>query len=765
MKLLRRSVCLLVALVLAGLHAPWPGGLVRALAPARELLTPPRDTVFVDRSGRVLRHLAVGQGPRGDWQPLGAHPEMLVRAVLAAEDMRFREHAGVDVRAIARAGWDNLRAGRIVSGASTVSQQTVRLLEPRARTWRAKAWEALRALALDRSLSKDEILEQYLNRAPMPGMLRGMAAGARMLLDRELGELTLSECAWLAALPQAPGRLDPRKERGRARLEKRRLWVLERMLALGWASAADVEKARAQAPVVRAGRFPFRAPHFVDRMAGALGREAGVVGPEAGVKVVKTTLDLGVQSVAEEVLGAHRARLLKGGARQAACVILDTETREVRAWVGSMGWDARCLGFNDGVVARRSAGSTLKPFVYAVALEKGMTLATPLADVRRSFATPRGDYDPRNYDRREHGPVLARAALGASLNAAAVEVARRVGPGVIADRLRALSLLEPKKDARDLGVGIAIGNVEVTLIDLAAAYATLVSGGRHRPPVMLAEKGGGEERALLDPAVAYMVTDALCDPAPRLLTFGDLPCFEFPFPVAAKTGTSTGYRDAWAVGATPRFVVATWAGNFDGGPTAGLAGATAAAPLMHDVLIGLHRGQVGRRFARPAGVVEREVCADSGDEPGAACPRRLREMFVEKQVEVKSCAWHQVGAGPATFVGPQFAGWLADREVRGLSGRHVLAAGRGGGAGSLEITYPHAGDRFVVSRSGRSVEVMVSAVPAKSVPYLRWFLDGDEQESTPPPYRWSWTLTRGSHKLMCTSPDLSASAVVDVQVE
>jgi len=386
--------------------------------------------------------------------------------------------------------------------------------------------------------------------------------------------------------------------------------------------------------------------------------------------------------------------------------------------------------------------------------------------VRRSFATPRGEYDPRNYDRREHGPVLARTALGASLNAAAVEVARRVGPSLLADRMRALALLEPRRSASELGVGIAIGNVEVTLLDLAGAYATLVSGGKHVPPAVLLGQRRPAPRQLIDPAVAYLITDAIADPAPRLLTFGDLPCFDFAFPVAVKTGTSTGFRDGWTVGATPRYVVAVWAGNFSGAPTAGLGGATAAAPVLHDLLVALQRGQPAQGFRRPPGIVEREVCADSGDLPGESCPRRLSELFVERPGDEPPhpCTWHRAGAGPATYLGPEFAGWLADRAVRGVTGRHELAPSAGESA-PLEITYPHAGDRFVVSRSGRTADITVAALPVRTLPLVRWFLDGDEQTPTPPPYRWTWTLTRGHHRLLAASPDLSSSSVVDVQVE
>jgi penicillin-binding protein 1C len=768
--------------------APWPAGLARLLAPDPSRLAAPDEAVYTDRDGAPLRHVPGASGARGEWSPLARLSPVLVRAVLAAEDSRFLSHRGVDPIAIVRAALDNVTCGRIVSGASTITQQLVRLVEPRPRTMPSKAIEAIRALALSRLMTKDQVLEQYLDRVPMPGNVRGMASAARLLLDRNAAELTLAEAALLASLPQSPGRLDPRRgARARGQLELRRRWVLSRMLALGWIDRAQHDQAMRSPPVLRRGRFPFGAPHLIDRLARA-GADGAAAGPRG---TVRTTLDGRVQRLVESTLASHRLRLARGGAEQAACVVLDTRSREVLAWVGSLAWGGPALGHNDGVVAARSAGSTLKPFVYAVALERDLTLATPLPDLRRTYASPRGDYDPRNFDGREYGPVLARAALGASLNAAAVEVARRTGPAAVADRLKALGLLDPARNAAALGLGIAIGNVEVSLIDLAGAYATLVSGGRHREPDVLLDgrRPDPGDRRLISADVAYLVTHALSDPSARLLTFGDLRCFEFDFPVALKTGTSTGYRDCWAVGCTPRYTVAVWAGNFSGAPTAGLAGPTGAAPVMHDVLVDLHRGRPPLAFVRPPGIVELPVCSDSGAAPQEHCPSRSTELFAARLPRPGPCTWHRPGQPLRTYLAPEFAAWLTDREIRGLIGRYRLDSGDGadrdpGGrasagppphatlsaagrrSGAIEITYPHPGDRFVVPRAAAQPPfIFVRAVPGRAVPFLRWFLDGSEVPSTPPPYRWRLPLARGHHTVLAASPDLAHTAAVAIRVE
>ncbi|MBI4862669.1 MAG: penicillin-binding protein 1C [Candidatus Riflebacteria bacterium] len=750
----------LIVLAVGLVLSPWPALLAVLLGPDPARLERPLDPVVVDRNGHTLLHRVGAAGTRGEWVDLDRCPARLVQAFLAAEDSRFRQHPGFDPCAIARAFWDNLTHRRIVSGASTLTQQTVRLLEPRSRTYWAKLVELVKAVALEKRLTKDQVLEQYLNRVPMPGALRGVAAGARSLFDRSPGELTLSECALLAAVPQAPGRLDPRRG-GRALmgLQRRRRWVLGRMAKLGFIGPRELEQAVADTPRLRTGTFPFLAPHLVGRLARAA--------DATGAKIVRTTLDARVQRTAEAIVRSHRTRLVAKACRQAACVVVDNARSEVLAWVGSLEWAPTALGFNDGVLARRSAGSTLKPFIYALALEGGTTLSTALADVRRTFTTPRGDYDPQNFDRRHFGPVLVRAALAGSLNTAAVEVARRVGVTPIGEILKQLNLVEPSVSPDSMGVGIAIGNVEVTLLDLAAAYATLATGGAHRPLTVCPDRERPAATRLIAGDVAWLITDVLSDPAARQITFGHQRSFDYAYPVAVKTGTSTGYRDCWAVGYTRRHTVAVWAGNFDGTSTA-LSGALAAAPILKDLLDALEGSQPPLAFSRPKGIVDRLVCSDSGDLPDEACPQRLVERFLTRRPLPARCSWHRPGEAASTYVGPTYAAWLADRQARGLAGRYKLdrPGSAGLGSGGLEIAYPHPGDRFILSRDpGATAAITVRAVPRRTVSLVRWFLDGQEVVTTATPYSWSFKLTRGHHTLLATTNDLVESATVQFQVE
>lgn len=743
-----------VAGVLLAAPAPW---LVMGLI-APDTTPPPADSRVLDRHGAVLHHLS-RSGERQLWLPLEKIPRDLVNAYIAAEDTRFASHRGVDFGSIARALWDNVTHGRVVSGASTITQQVVRLIEPRPRSWSTKLIEALKAFALEQKLDKAGILEQYLNRVPMPGNFRGVEAGARFLFGRGVTELTRGELAILAAFPQAPTRLDPRRgEKSLKRLLRRRAWVLERMFLLGFISADQLRHELENVPEIPIPGPPMLAPHLASELESKHHGE------------IRTTLDGSMQDGVEQILASHRARLRARACRQAACVVLDNESGEVLAWVGSIEWALEHQGFNDGVLARRSAGSTLKPFAYALALERGFHLSSVITDLVRTYRTPRGDYRPENDNEREHGPVTLRSALACSLNAAAIELLRRTGVGPLSDLLLQLHLVPSLAHARELGLGIIIGNTEVRLIELAAAYRSLARGGMYRPARWLADEPAVDEVRVLEPDVTSLITDVLADPGARIMTFGTVRSMIYPFPVAVKTGTSTGYRDLWAAGYTSRYTVAVWCGNFDGSPTARLSGSSAAAPILKDVLLRLHGGRTPPVFERPSGIEERAVCSDSGMLPGDHCSVRSRELFLSRRPLPGRCTWHSAASDGHVDLGPEFAGWIADRADRGLGGRYRLARPSGASeaapASGIRIVSPMNGDRFVQKTpTGEVAEIVVEAVPERPVEYLRWFLDREELATTPPPYRWRWKLPRGHHTLVVTDPDLTVAARVTVQVE
>ncbi|MCC6557810.1 MAG: transglycosylase domain-containing protein, partial [Polyangiaceae bacterium] len=485
-------------------------------------------TVVRDRHGAVLRELRAEGGARAAWVPLDRLGDRIQRALVAAEDRRFARHPGVDPLAIARALGQLVRRRRVVSGASTLTQQLARTLVPRPRTAAGKLAEMALALRIEASLGKREILEQYLNRVDFGPGLRGVEAASRFYFDKPTADLSLAEAAALAGMPRGPAFYDPR--RGEGRLRERRDAILGRMRAAGLAPPDEIARALAE-PIVLAPRGSgLGAPHLVTAVrAGAIGLDP----PLDRAASITLTIDRGLQRELE-VLAAEAVRgLAPRRVTAASIVVLDNATAEILAYVGSPDVeDAARLGHNDGVLAARQPGSTLKPFLYELAMERlGFTAATVLPDVDLELPIEGGTYAPRNYDGRFHGPVRLREALANSYNVPAVWTASALGPDRLVERLRALGFTTLDRGGSHYGVALALGDGEVRLLDLAAAYATLARGGLHLPPraVLEATLPGGAPLALspppaparvLDPARARVLVDVLADDKARVASFG-----------------------------------------------------------------------------------------------------------------------------------------------------------------------------------------------------------------------------------------------------
>ncbi len=633
----------------AEVTAPPPGAAPGTTASPAARTTSVR---VLDREGGVLAELRDGEGDEARWVAVRDAPRVAA-AVIAAEDRRFRQHLGVDPRRTARAAWDGLSAGRVVSGASTITQQLARIAIGAPRTPLAKAEVIAVALRIELALSKDEILEQYLNRAPFGARVRGVEAASRRFFDKPAGELSLGEAATLAALPQSPARLDPRREEGRARLLRRRDVILGRMEASGLAAADEVARARAE-PLALAPRFlGIGAPHFVRAVvAGGVDPCAqGAVSPASdGVVTIETTLDPALQAAAVEATRRAVAAVADRHATSASAVVLDNATGDVLAWVGSPGLTDSHLGHNDGVLAKRQPGSALKPFVYQLAIERlGFSPATLLPDLELAFPAKDGVYRPRNYDGTFHGPVLLREALGNSYNVPAVWTAQRLGAGLIVRRLRELGMCSVDAPAERYGLALALGDAEVSLVELATAYMTLARGGEAIRPRALRrtvrwdgavdEPASSPPRRVLQPAATRLILDVLADPGARVASFGERSVLALPFPFAAKTGTSKGFRDNVAVGATPDVTVAVWVGNMDGTPMRDVSGVTGAGPLLRAIALAAARDG-SRDFAEVEGVAEVEVCPLSGALRGPHCPHARRERVLARGVPRATCDVH-----------------------------------------------------------------------------------------------------------------------------
>jgi penicillin-binding protein 1C len=611
----------------------------------------PWTTRLTDRQGFTLRKLP-GQSGYREYRPLNEFSPRLIAAVLAAEDHRFYQHLGLDPLALLRAALRDLRAGALVSGGSTITMQLARLtqgLTPGPRSFSRKLQEAWLALLIERLHSKDEILAAYLNAVPTGPQRWGLATAAQDYLGKDAQNLSPAEAAFLAALPKTPtlAKAD--------RLAKRQAWILQRLRRNGSLSQADLERAQQEVPRWRPRANPHQAPHFLAfvQKSQTLARDADApdsrplaptprgaspdligqpaIFPGAGSRI-RTTLDLEIQREVETLVAETVQSFSPQGLTQAAVVVMSLPSREILAWVGSADFFDDQEGQNDGVLALRQPGSALKPFIYQLALDQGLiTAATILEDQPVDFAGPTGSFAPRNYGGVYHGRIPARQALASSLNVPAVRLAQALGPGRILARLRLLGLDSLKKDSDYYGLGLALGNGEVSLLALTNAYAALALGGLGGEPTVLPQSGPQPLAPRLDPASSFIISHILADDRARALGFGQGGPLATPYQASAKTGTSQNFRDNWCLGYTDRFVIGVWAGNFQAQPMRDVSGITGAGGLWRRIADFLAARQPPRPLTPPPGVIRAAVCPETGWLKSPACPNGVEEFFLKSQ--------------------------------------------------------------------------------------------------------------------------------------
>jgi penicillin-binding protein 1C len=673
---------------------------------------------FDDRAGLPLGTVLARDTEHAVRVPLGRVSPRFLAAVVAAEDARFAAHDGVDSAALARAAWQLLRTGHIVSGGSTITMQLARLRWDLRRTPLGKLDEIVLARRIEAGTSKAAILEAYVNRLPMGGDLVGVEAGARTYFGTPAAEMDLAHAAFLAALPNDPVRLDPYAHRDA--LEARRRVVLARMVATGASSRADAARAASERiDVLPRSEGIGAAPHLLFRLAGN-------VPPDA--TRVRTTIDRDLQAFAENATHQVVGALGERGARDGAAIVVDNRDGAILAYVGSADYFAHAgAGKNDGVVALRQPGSTLKPFLYELAFEKrAVRPTTILADVPTTYPIPgRKAYSPGDYSERFAGPVRARIALADSLNVPAVRVLSDVGVRDFLDRLHALGFVHLTQDADHYGLGLALGDGEVTLEELAGAYATVANGGRPVRVHALAEVNGERrDGAQRDGAPRHdvrvgeerewsLVTDILADAHARARAFGVASLLRTPFASAVKTGTSSDFRDTWTVGFTRDYTVATWVGNFNGAPMQRVSGVTGAAPLWNRIVRRLSERERPAAFAPPRGYVRRPMCATTGVRPARDCGSVVGEWLDAGDL----IAWN---ARPRPL-DRRYDAWLAAQPPRRDD--------------ALRIVAPHDGDTFVAASGARI------AVIARGAAHPAWELNGRTiaRHGT----RWTLPLARG----------------------
>jgi len=742
------------------------------------------------RDGSLLRTALPREDGGALWVPLSSLSPHLVQATIAGEDQRFFEHRGVDPRALLRALGQVLALRRVVSGGSTITMQLARLLRPSPRTLAAKLREAVLAIKLERRLSKEQILWLYLNRAPYGNRTFGVEAAAQAYLGKPAARLSLAEAALLSALPRSPAGYNPYRHRDR--LLRRQREILRRMAAQGRIGAEPLRLALAEPIAWARGERPFLAPHLVERVLADPGlREA---------TRVRTSLDLALQEQVEVALREAVRRLRPHGVSNAAALVVENRTGEVLAYVGSADfWDEKDGGQNDGTLARRQAGSTLKPFTYALALERGRTAASLLQDLPAHFTTDKGDYAPRNYDDTFHGPVRLRVALGSSYNVPAVHTAEIVGLDALLKLLRDLGFTSLDQPARHYGLGLTLGNGDTTLQELTAAYATLARHGEWLPLrlVQEARRADGSPlplpetrpRRLLSAAATHVIADILADPMARLPAFGKQTVLEVGFPASVKTGTSKDFRDNWTVGFTSAVTVGVWVGNFDGSSMHNVSGITGAGPLWAEIVTAESRDRPPAMVeAPPPGLTEREICPVSGEIAGPHCGAAVREIFIPGSEPTRLCPMHQeltldrrngllAGDGCPTGVSerrlftvypPRFRGWALEHGIEPPpSADSPLCPRPPGARARVSVRFPVHGDRYFLDPDLRRSHqrVPLEAVVEGLAREVRWLVDGREVARAGYPFAAAWTVRPGQHTVLAVLPDGTRSDPVSITVE
>ncbi|HEX5344811.1 MAG TPA: penicillin-binding protein 1C [Duganella sp.] len=555
------------------------------------------DAQLLDRHGEAIQSLRIDMAVRRlPWVALDDISPALPAAVLQAEDQRFYEHNGVDWSAAAKAAWDNLFRTR-PRGASTITMQLAALLDPalqpaaKGRSW-AQKWDQVRAAReLDAQWTKQQIMEAYLNLVSYRGELQGVGAAARGMFGKAPSGLNLSESVILASLLRGPAA-------GQKVVTQRACSLAHELRLPSTCSEIQLRIIVAWSRPQLAGNLA-PAPQVAQQLLTRSGQ------------AVRSTLDAGLQRHAQAVLRQQLAALNGRNVNDGAVIVLDNASGEILAYVGNAG------GVEiDGVAALRQAGSTLKPFLYELALErKQITAASLMDDTAIDISTGSGMYAPQNYDKGYKGYVSARTSLASSLNVPAVRTLMMTGMERFHERLRDVGLSSLAQPAEYYGYSLALGSAEVSLLELANAYRTLANGGMYSAATLAPKAGGAQTRRVLDARGAFIVSDILADRAARSLTFGLKNELATTFWAAVKTGTSKDMRDNWCVGYSDKYTVGVWVGNFNGQSMWDVSGVSGAAPVWRDVMDYLHRSTGSRAPRPPAGVVRQQVAYQPELEP------------------------------------------------------------------------------------------------------------------------------------------------------
>ncbi len=727
--------------------------------------------LFEDASGSFLSDGEAIYGALGFWSPPDPLPERVRATAIAVEDRRFDHHPGVDPVGLARALVRSL-GGRI-QGGSTIAMQAIRLAHPRPRTLLAKLEESAAAVIATLAYGREAMLARYLRLLPQGGNMYGIAYSARRCFRKPVQDLSWAECALLMAVPQDPnGRALFTREGFYAARSRGRV-ILGQLLAQNVIGAEDYEAAlydlESKDPLFREKRPP-DSYHYILRVIDEYAMRAA----EDQNRPLRTTLDPELQSLAARLALEAIPEYRRLGADNMALMVVDLRTGNVLAYVGSANYfDEANKGSIDYCRVPRSSGSTLKPFFYAFGLETGaFGPSSVLADMPLRMKDSGGEYSLTDFDDSYLGPMLYRAALGNSRNVPAIRVLEGVGLEECYSRLGLLGLHDFERDADFYGYGMAVGGIYTSLDRLVEAYACLANDGRRLPLRWFADTAVSEGSPLLSESSARMISLFLSDTEARLPSFAGTALTHFPFPVAVKTGTSNGFRDAWAVGYSRRYVAGIWIGHSGYSRMNRIAGSTAAelllklfARLQPDAAEGIGE----ELFPAPRGWNAVKICPDSGMLATDACPHVVLERFAPGAEPRAVCDVHKrlivdtatgaaaTAATPAdrtasrvvTVLGPEYAAFSLARGygAPGMQSPELLAV-------SVSLTSPVDGTNVILDPEipARFQTLALRATVNPAVPEIVWYVDGREFARVGFPYEARWPISPGVHTIRAAFP-------------
>ena len=745
-------------LALAGVYA-------QAVASRAALVAPAATAYVTDRHGAFLTQVGHRRGERTDYGfwPLADAPPRVVRATLALEDRRFASHPGVDVLAVGRAIRQRVLGGRR-SGASTIAMQIVRMQHPAPRSLWNKAVEAGAGVALTLRHGREALLAHYLRLTPYGNASHGVAHAARFYFDKPVGDLSWAEIALLSAVPQSPTRMNLLRADGLARAVRRGHRALDELARQGVIDAAELALAHRQLDSLPAPKAPRRpqALHAVLYLE-SLVRDGRIAPQSAHDPRIRASLDLAVQDKATHLAQRFVDGWRWAGAEQAAIIVAARGTGEVLAHVGSIDYRDRRNGAVDFARVLRSPGSTLKPFIFALALERGVIRPTDvLADL------PEGASGIGNADGQYLGPLLPRQALANSRNVPAANLLRRTGLETNFRFLRDLRLHDLEAPADSFGLSMAIGALPTTLEKLVRAYGALAEDGQLQDLVWAQGQARRPVRVLSSDS-ARLTTSFLSDPQARLPSFPRYGAMEYPFPVALKTGTSQGFRDAWTLAYSEKYVVGVWIGRGDAGPMIQMSGGRSAARVAQALLTSLHGVLPGDladgAFAAPRGRVAVEMCMIGGKRSNGDCGPTLTEWVrpgEEPPLAPALAVLRADEARPVLNVPASQRAW-AREEGYAVDGPAMSA-----GDVRLHIAAPENNSRIWRNPEtpAHLNRLALKATVEPRVPQVMWVIDGEPFALADPDDTVYWPMRPGAHRIQLRLPLRDgASRMIKVVVE